>query len=549
MKRKRKSNNTVKTIIFVCIFVCCGLTGFSQEKYFVKFRDKKGSQFNPEKYFDRHALDQRRIWKIETDSLDFPVSEKYIQEICSSGAIATTKSRWLNGVYVFATTEQERTIKEMSCVAEIIHIKSGARLASCDEVSKSHLSKQDSALLIYQTARLQAEKFRDKKIDGKGVRIAVFDGGFPRVDKSCVYHHLFKNNQIKETFDFTRNKKDVFRNHMHGSATLSCLAGMAGNIPMGLAAGADYYLVRTEKVFGESLSEEEYWVAAAEWANQHGVNIISSSLGYTLERYFEHDMTGSVALVSRAAGIAAAKGMLVVNAAGNDGDTDWQRLCAPADNDSVLSVGGTDPYTDAHMSFSSFGPNAIGHLKPNVSAPAQAIVCNGKRLLPEFGTSFSTPLVAGFAACVWQMHPEWNNMQVLYAIENSGHLYPYFDFAHGYGIPQAGYFTDSTKEKTPTFYFSTINNNINVSIDDSFGYNESSDDSTVATNKQIRNLYYKIEDIRGVMRSYTAIVVDKKQPLNFSELNFQNGDKITVHFEGYTSAYIIPMDTPVENKQ
>ncbi len=156
-------------------------------------------------------------------------------------------------------------------------------------------------------------------------------------------------------------------------------------------------------------------------------------------------MNGKKSLVARAANMAASKGMLVVNAAGNDGETKWKHLGTPADADSVLSVGGISPESDYHFSFSSYGPTADKRLKPNVCAYGAVMESGKKGLTTTYGTSFASPLVAGFAACAWQTNRRLNNMELFKEIEKSADLYPYFDYAHGYGVPQAGYFINRQK--------------------------------------------------------------------------------------------------------
>ncbi len=194
---------------------------------------------------------------------------------------------------------------------------------------------------------------------------------------------------------------------------------MLGEMKMGLATEAEFLLARTE-VNTEPFSEEENWLAAAEWADKNGADIISSSLGYTLPRYFQYQMDGKSTLVARAATMAFEKGILVVNAMGNDGAGKWFVVGTPADAEEVLSVGGVDPFTNVHISFSSFGPTADGRMKPNVCAAGQALVASPKRITKAYGTSFATPLVTGFAACVLQLNPDFTVQELKTNIEQSG---------------------------------------------------------------------------------------------------------------------------------
>lgn len=293
---------------------------------------------------------------------------------------------------------------------------------------------------------------------------------------------------------------------------------------LGLATGAEFILARTEQ-WGEPFSEEENWVCAMEWADRYGADIISSSLGYTFHRYFTDQMNGRVAMVSRAASLAARKGILVVNAMGNAGASRWEILGAPADADSILSVGGVDPFTGRHIAFSSFGPSADGRLKPNVCAPARAAVAGRRKVKTAYGTSFSTPLVTGFAACVMQMHPEWNNMELLHAMERSGHLYPYYDYAHGYGIPQASYFTKKKEVEGELFTISADGENLVVKIR---GMPPDSAEKIPAY------LYYHIARPGGLLKKYAVIEVSDSIPLVISAQGLNPDDILRVYYRGQT---------------
>ncbi|MEY4866455.1 MAG: hypothetical protein RLY64_709, partial [Bacteroidota bacterium] len=224
----------------------------------------------------------------------------------------------------------------------------------------------------------------------------------------------------------------------------------------GLAQDAEFLLAKTENR-KERFEEEKNWLAMLEWAHQQGADIISSSLGYTTQRYEPWMMDGKTTFISRTATMAARKGILVVTAAGNEAESKWHYIAAPGDADSVLTVGGIDPKTGIHSSFSSYGPTADGRLKPNVCAYGTTLAAKpGGHYVPSDGTSFATPLVAGFAACLWQKHPEWSNMQLLHAIENASDLQPYFDYHHGFGVPQADIALGmEIKSKTQSFHVDT----------------------------------------------------------------------------------------------
>ena len=265
------------------------------------------------------------------------------------------------------------------------------------------------------------------------------------------------------TYDFAKKKEFVFKFNHHGTMVLSCIAGIMDTTNIGLATGAEFLLARTE-VNSEPFSEEENWLAAAEWADKNGADIISSSLGYTIPRYFQYQMDGVTTFVAKAAKMASDKGILVVNAMGNDGDGRWKVVGTPADVPEVLSVGGVDPATRYHINFSSFGPTASGVLKPEVCAAGFAAVASPKGITTAYGTSFSTPLTTGFAACVLQTDTTLTGQQLKQKIIKSCTLYPYADYAHGYGIPQAGRILDSIPKVEKTFDVEITKNPESINI-------------------------------------------------------------------------------------
>jgi subtilisin family serine protease len=341
-----------------------------------------------------------------------------------------------------------------------------------------------------------------------------------------VFEHIRKEGRIIKTWDFTRGKEFVYSYNTHGTMVMSCIGGIVNGIKIGLATGAEYMLARTE-VNAEKYSEEENWLAAVEWADRNGADIINSSLGYTYHRYYPEQMDGRTTLATRAAELAAKKGILVVNAAGNDGMTRWQGIGAPADADSILSVGGIDPKTDYHINFSSYGPTADKRLKPNVCSYGQVMACGRRGMQKVEGTSFASPLVAGFAACAWQKKREMTNTELLHEIEKSADMYPYFDYAHGYGVPQADYFVNNGNIDAPSATFDFIKEDLTLKV-------VIKDEFIKESGNNI--LYYNIEDGKGVLKKYYVVSVTEKEPVTLKISDFKKGEKINVLYKHYTSS-------------
>jgi serine protease AprX len=423
----------MRLILFLLLFL--PLSSMSQNQaYWVFLSDKNGVSFDPMSYFDEHAISKRQRLGIPLDQhSDRPVRSDYLSSLAQLADSVAYASRWLNAVALQCSPEALETIKAMPYVVEVFPIASAMHLAGeydtvVSETLRSRMRKQINAM--------DREAFSSRGYDGAGVRIAIFDAGFTGADSAPAFRHIYERAGVIKTWDFKKKTEDVYHGHTHGTMVWSCIAGKFGRMQSGLATGAEFLLARTEGR-GEPFAEEVNWIAALEWADQNGADIINSSLGYTFNRYFPEQMDGRTAPISRAAAMAAGKGILVVNAAGNEGSGRWYGIGAPADADSIISVGGIDPSTGYHTSFSSYGPSSDGRIKPNVSAYGHVGAASKSKWTFTQGTSFSSPLVAGYAACTRQAFPDTAVMDLITLIEKSASLYPYYDYAHGYGVPQA----------------------------------------------------------------------------------------------------------------
>ena len=450
-----------KTISFVSLMMLL-FAAQAQNVYWVFLTDKAGTTFDPYSYFDAKAIERYNQCGADLyDQSNYPLNSSYVSGVDALATEEVGTSRWMNAVGVVATAEQAAQIEQLPYVARVQMIGGDMQLAwrPTDVSDVSDQSDFTDTMLTDQLHRMQGDLFRAKGINGKGIRIAVLDGGFPKVNTHIAFKHLRDNGQILKTWNFPNRKENVYGWNGHGTMTLSNIAGRDDNgKDLGLATGAEFLLARTE-VEPEPFKEEVWWMQAMEWADKNGANLISSSLGYGKDRYYTRDMNGR-SYVAKAGNMAMRKGILVVSSAGNEGDDEkWKFIVTPSDADSVLCIGGIENSLTGyeHIAFASFGPTADGRQKPNVCAFAhtRAATPHGgaNKFQMVYGTSFSCPLVAGFAACAWQVSKGKTAKEMFDLIQKSADLYPYCDYAFGYGVPQASFFLEKQASAKPAFRF------------------------------------------------------------------------------------------------
>jgi Subtilisin-like serine proteases len=524
----------MKRILSVLVFLLSGMTMFAQNCYWVFFTDKNNTTFDPYSYFDVKAIERYQLNKLNLyDISNYPVNERYTDAVNALTEENVGVSRWLNAQAVMASEAQIDAVKQLPFVAGVQLIATEAMLAQVPVATKSEDVEVFDATLK-QVALMQGEKFQARNINGKGVRIAVFDGGFPEVDTHPAFKHLRDNHQIVKTWNFANKKENVYGFNSHGRMVLSCIAGIMNDTTMlGLAPGAEFLLARTE-VEAEKLKEEVWWVQALEWADQNGAHIVSSSLGYGEDLHDLKDMDGKTSIVAKGASMAASKGILVCTAMGNEGDDKtWKMLVTPADVEGVLSVGAVSSL-ETMESYSSFGPTADGRRKPNVVACGNDMVAASRGNYHHYqGTSFATPMVSGFAACVKQMHPEYTATQLLEAIEKSGNHYPYYDYAFGYGVPQAGYFTDGPQAAKHSFdlmedekylYIVPVNPYENLKV----FYNYQNGDGSISD-------YF-------VVKFLTDKIVTSKSSFRIDKSDLENGQTVNIWYNDQYAKYVVGKD-------
>lgn len=450
----------IRTLLVLC---CISFLGYvkgqsAEHRYWVFLTDKSANEYMlsaPESFLSAASLERRERLRRSADMSDLPVCEVYIQQLRDAGATIHVASKWLNAVSVTATEAQLSQISMLDCVSGIQPVVRyrilNEQLSPINEQTfyKQAAPADITAALGYAAAQIEQinlDTLLEIGLSGDSMVIAVLDAGFFGVDTASLFQSFWDKEQILGYYNFPGNDDQVFNiwSGYHGSWVMSVIAGDIDSVYSGSAPDADLYLYRTEIAETEYVVEEDHWLAAAERADSVGADIINSSLGYTefddpAENHTWADLDGNTTVVTVAADMAAEKGILVCNSAGNLGASAWHYISMPADGDSVFTIGGVSIDSN-HAGFSGFGPTADGRLKPNVVALAagSAVLSPDGYVAYLSGTSFSSPLIAGACATLWQAFPEATNMDIMRAVEMSAHLYATPNDSMGYGIPNFG---------------------------------------------------------------------------------------------------------------
>ncbi len=410
-------------------------------KYWVYFKDKPlAAVHEPEKALSPAAIQKRDLLAISRwQWTDVAVSSDYLQALAAAGASVEVASKWLNAASCHADEATIARIGALPFVAQVMPL--GQPLVAARKPTAHKNTRKEFGLAVKQ---MNAAILIDRQLTAKDVLIGVIDAGFYGASSNEFLRYLFEQNRILGIRDMVspRRRTDFFNvsetsSDDHGTTVLQMIAGLSPDKKQyGLATEAKFYLARTDHGDREFRAEEDYWIASMEWMDSLGVRIINTSLGYAQgfdnpnENYSPEQMDGKTTVISRAAHIATEeKGLLLVVAAGNEGSTpNWKVVSAPADVQGVLSVGATTP-NGIKTFYSSIGPDFLPYLKPNVSCVPQV----------SAGTSFSAPMITGFAACLIQATPDKSAKEIIKAIEQSGNLYPLGNNFIGYGIPNAAH--------------------------------------------------------------------------------------------------------------
>ena len=428
----------------ICLGTFAQFTPEDTLKYRISLKDKAATDYSlqkPEMYLSKKSIERRKRQGLEIDSTDLPVCKKYVDAIRKKGVHVLVTGKWDN--FVTVSCNDSMLIAE---IAGLPFVRSTERVWR--GVAK-RASERDSLInkplrtdslygpAITQIKMSHADRLHEAGFKGQGMTIAVIDAGFHNVDKI----EAMKNINILGTRDFVNPEADIYAESSHGMSVLSCMAMNQPNVMIGTAPEASYWLLRSEDEYSENLVEQDYWAAAIEFADSVGVDLVNTSLGYysfddPTKNYRYRDLNGHYALMSREAAKAADKGIVVVCSAGNSGSGSWKKITPPGDAENVITVGAVNKY-GVLAPFSSVGNTADGRVKPDVVAVGLGsdVMGTDGNLRHANGTSFSSPIMCGMVACVWQACPELTAKEIIELVRRSGDRAVFPDNIYGYGIP------------------------------------------------------------------------------------------------------------------
>ena len=420
--------------------------------YWVQFTDKNDSPYSidrPEEFLSQRALDRRARLEIAIDEYDIPVNPQYLQAVADCGAQLLNPSKWLNGVSVYTTNSSViAAINELEFVDVVRNCPNYPEAQRDKEIWLANEMKAAGNPVVArgyyggaqtQVYQLNINQLHDMGYDGTGVVIAILDGGFIGTDEHPTFDNMRAEGRLLGVKDFVYGSESVYSQSTHGTSCLSTMGAFDPNNMVGTAPKASYYLFHTEDGNGENIVEEYNWVSGAELADSLGVDVCSTSLGYIdfdMPQWDHHfpDYDGHTAPMTIGAEIAASRGLICMNSAGNEGDGTCT-LGIPADAEHIITVGAVDGNGDRAW-FSSVGPTYDGRIKPDVMAMGEdTYVASGwGGYYNGNGTSFSCPVFAGAMACLRQAFPEVSVQSMCDVVRAAGNNVNNPNSYNGYGI-------------------------------------------------------------------------------------------------------------------
>ena len=411
--------------------------------------DVAASIANPISILTQDAIDRKTLQSTPIDARDVPVNEDYITQLKNSPGISVyAKSKWMNAVYVRGTQNDIEDLITAGFVSSVEFMDKSLNFRPGGTIPDKFAIENQQSRIIYnygdaanQTTMIRADYLHEQDFTGDGMVVAVLDSGFPNVLNNPAFSSIVAQDRLLGTYDVALRQENVDGTGSHGARTFSDIGGFILDQFVGTAPEASFYLFRTEYGPTENPVEEAWWVEALERADSLGVDVVNTSLGYRAydNAAYDHsyeDLDGQTTIGARGANHAFDKGMILVTSAGNGGSSSFPTVGTPGDSPGMLTIGAVDSNGD-YVSFSSIGPTVDGRVKPDVMAQGlnAAVVSQNGTVSTGSGTSFSSPIMAGAVASLWQARPEIPNGQIMQVVRESAHLFNNPTDEMGYGIP------------------------------------------------------------------------------------------------------------------
>lgn len=413
---------------------------YSQTQYHfsVNFKHKSSAHSIdfPEEFLSEKSIQRRLAYNVAIDSLDLPLEATYLDSLRTLNVLIESKSKWNNSV-VISTKEPSLTeiINSWGFIDSVISI-------GYKTTNKKSINKFNYGLAKNHNNLLQINYAHTFNFTGKGIDISIIDAGYTNMNTISVFDSLFNSNRLLSHYNFVTNGPVDFKTHPHGTMVASTLLGNTSGVYIGTAPNANCHLLISEDIAQENKIEEYHLIEAIEYSDSVGADVINISLGYFIfdspgQNYSKNEFTGDSTILSKVCNRAWALGNFIVSSAGNEGASDWGVLTAPSSADSVFCIGGIDANLDAANFTSKGNPAVNANQKPNVVAIAKGIyvVEADGEISQSNGTSFASPQIAGFVACLMEAFPDAKNWELKKAIEVSSHQYSNPDSILGFGYP------------------------------------------------------------------------------------------------------------------
>ncbi len=454
-----------KTLLLLILVSSMGLMAqVAPDYYAIKFTDKNDNPYSldtPEDFLSQRSIDRRTRQGIDYHISDLPITPSYVEQVSEIGVMVRNRIKWMNSIII--KTSNSSLLDEINALPFVESVTKISSEISFPPIKQKNFFQVEKDLESEQVAGYKGVKstssldygdaygqinlingipLHDAGYQGQGMVIAILDGGFIGVPQRIVFDSLWDNGQILGSKDFASEQYDAYSGSSHGTKVLSTMGANWPGEMIGTAPKASYWLLRTEFTDYEYIIEEYNWLAGAAFADSVGADVINSSLGYNTfdDPSMDHtwdDLDGNSTIVTIGADMAATKGILPVNSAGNSGGASWQYITSPADGDSVFAIGATN--MDGEIAgFSSRGLPDDPRVKPNICAVGSGTTVADAYyddITTSSGTSFSSPTIAGMTACLWQAHYDLNNKEIMELIEMSASQANNPDTDYGYGIP------------------------------------------------------------------------------------------------------------------